>query len=86
MLSITDLKTGIVIDIDGAPFEVIKYQHAKMGRGGALLRTTLKNLITGANIEKTFKYPQDIEWCIHKNKIWILQSRAITSLGDVKDA
>ena len=32
------------------------------------------------NIEKHFRYPQDIEWCIHKNKIWILQSRSITSL------
>lgn len=32
------------------------------------------------NIEKHFRYPQDIEWCIHKNKIWILQSRSITNL------
>jgi len=55
MLSITDLKTGVVIDIDGAPFEVVKYQHTKLGRGGAILRTTLKNLITGANVDKTFR-------------------------------
>ncbi|WP_161969670.1 PEP/pyruvate-binding domain-containing protein [Candidatus Methanodesulfokora washburnensis] len=32
------------------------------------------------NVEKVFKFPQDIEWCIMKNKIWILQSRSITSL------
>lgn len=31
-------------------------------------------------IEKTFKYPQDIEWCIYKNKVWVLQSRAITKI------
>lgn len=55
MLSITNLKTGVTINIDGAPFEVVKFQHAQLGRGGAILRTTLKNLITGANIEKTFK-------------------------------
>jgi len=55
MLSITDLKNGVVIDLDGIPFEVTKYQHAKLGRSGAILRTTLKNLLTGANIEKTFK-------------------------------
>ncbi len=55
MLSITNLKTGIIIDIDGIPFEIIKSQHAQLGRGGAILRATLKNLITGANIEKTFK-------------------------------
>ena len=55
MLSITDLKNGVVIDIDNAPYEVVKYQHFKMGRGGAMLRTTLKNLITGQNIERTFR-------------------------------
>lgn len=33
------------------------------------------------NIERVFKYPQDIEWCIQKNKIWLLQSRYITTLG-----
>lgn len=73
MLDITDLKTGVVIDIDGAPFEITKYQHAKLGRSGAILRTTLKNLLTGANIEKTFKgdtkfIPADIE----KNKAQFL--------------
>lgn len=55
MLSIANLKTGVAINIDGVPFEIIKSQHAQLGRGGAILRTTLKNLITGANIEKTFK-------------------------------
>jgi len=66
MLTITDLKTGVVIDMDGTPFEITKYQHAKLGRSGAILRTTLKNLLTGATIEKTFKgdakfIPADIE-------------------------
>ena len=73
MLDINDLKTGVVIDMDGVPFEVTKYQHAKLGRSGAILRTTLKNLLTGANIEKTFKgdakfVPADIE----KNKAQFL--------------
>ncbi|AKM85046.1 MAG: elongation factor P, elongation factor P [candidate division Kazan bacterium GW2011_GWA1_50_15] len=54
MLTITDLKTGVVINLEGAPYEVVRYQHSKMGRGGAVLRTTLKNLITGNNIERTF--------------------------------
>lgn len=53
----------------------------------SLKDTSIENITKVClNIEKAFKYPQDIEWCIHKNKIWILQSRAITSLGDVKDA
>lgn len=67
MLSINDLKTGATINLDGTPFEVVKYQHAKLGRGGAMLRTTLKNLLTGNNIERTFKgdeklVPADIDF------------------------
>jgi len=61
MLSITDLKTGVVIELEGAPYEVVKYQHSKMGRGGAVLRTTLKNLITGSNIERTFHGDEKLE-------------------------
>lgn len=73
MLSITNLKTGIVIDVDGVPFEVIKSQHTQLGRGGAILRTTLKNLITGANIEKTFKGDSKIASAnISKNKAQFL--------------
>ena len=51
----TDLKTGVVIDLEGVPHEVVKYLHSKMGRGGAVVKTTLKNLITGNNIERTFR-------------------------------
>lgn len=55
MLGMTDLKTGVVINLEDAPYEVVKYQHSKMGRGGAVMRTTLKNLLTGNNIERTFR-------------------------------
>jgi len=55
MLDITDLKTGVIIELDNAPYEVVRYQHSKMGRSGAIMRTTLHNLITGANIERTFR-------------------------------
>jgi elongation factor P len=55
MLGMTDLKTGVIITIDGAPHQILKYQHSKMGRGGAVMRTTLKNLLTGNNIERTFR-------------------------------
>lgn len=61
MLSITDLKSGVVIELDGAPYEVVRYQHSKMGRGGAVLRTTLNNLLTGNNIERTFHGDEKFE-------------------------
>lgn len=54
MFSLNEIKTGVVIELDGAPYEVVKCQHSKMGRGGAILRTTLKNLLTGNNVERTF--------------------------------
>ena len=68
MLDITDLKTGVIIELGGAPYEVVRYQHTKLGRGGAILRTTLKNLLTGANIERTFRSEKFNEADITKNK------------------
>jgi len=48
--------------------------------------TLLENITKDClNIEKLFGYPQDIEWCIQGNRIWVLQSRAITSLGGMKE-
>ena len=68
MLDITDLKTGVIIELEGAPYEVVRYQHTKMGRGGAILRTTLKNLLTGANVERTFRSEKFNEADITKSK------------------
>jgi elongation factor P len=55
MLGITDLKTGVAIEIDGAPFVVVDYQHSKQGRSGAVMRTKLRNLKSGALVDMTFK-------------------------------
>jgi len=55
MLSLTDLKVGIKIIVDGDPCVVIFSEHSKLGRGGAIMRTRLKNLITGATIPRTFQ-------------------------------
>jgi elongation factor P len=61
MLSITDLKTGTAITYEGFPCIVLDYQHSKMGRGGAVLRTKLKNLKTGAQFDITFKSSDKFE-------------------------
>ena len=56
MLSISELKKiGTLIEIDGEPYEIIEAKHKVLGRGGAVLNTKLKNLITGNVIPKTFK-------------------------------
>jgi elongation factor P len=61
MLSITHLKTGTKITMEGQPYEVLSYQHSKMGRGGAVVRTKLRNLMTGATLDKTFQGSDKIE-------------------------
>jgi elongation factor P len=61
MLSITHLKTGTKITLDGQPYTILSYQHSKQGRGGAVVRTKLKNLMTGATLDKTFQGSDKIE-------------------------
>jgi elongation factor P len=55
MLGHTELKTGVMIELDGVPYRVVEYSHTAMGRGGAVVRTKLKNLLTGGVMERTFR-------------------------------
>ncbi len=55
MISTSDFRKGAKIEYKGAPHEIIDYQHHKMGRGGAIIRTKLKNLITGSIFDDSFK-------------------------------
>ena len=56
-----DFRNGTTFEMDGNVFKVVEFQHVKPGKGSAFVRTKLKNVITGAVIEKTFnpseKYP-----------------------------
>jgi elongation factor P len=61
MLSIKDIKSGKKIIIEEQPFSVLTVQHSKMGRMGAVLRTKLKNLETGALVTKTFQGSDKVE-------------------------
>jgi len=54
MVNINDLKNGMTIEVDNNIFQVLYFQHVKPGKGPAFVRTKLKNLRTGATIEKTF--------------------------------
>lgn len=61
MLSISDIKTGRNIILNGEPFVVIYHEHSKTGRAGAVLRTKLKNLVNGAVLDKTFQGAEKVE-------------------------
>jgi elongation factor P len=64
----TDLKKGVVCQIDGKPYRVIEYGQKVMGRGGSIVNVKLKNLIDGSVIPKTFKGQDKIERAEVNNK------------------
>ena len=49
-----DFKNGITFDMEGSVYQVVEFQHVKPGKGAAFVRTKLRNVISGAVIEKTF--------------------------------
>jgi elongation factor P len=53
-VSTNDLKNGMTLDLDGVLFQVVEFQHVKPGKGGAFVRTKLRNLRSGAVLERTF--------------------------------
>lgn len=61
MYSITELKKGTLIQIDGKPYRVIEYSQKVMGRGGSIVNVRLKGLVDGAVIPKTFKGSERVE-------------------------
>ena len=54
MASTNDLKNGMVLDLDGQLWSVVWFQHHKPGKGGAMVKTTLKNVRSGKTVDKTF--------------------------------
>lgn len=61
MISASDFRKGTKILVRGEPHVVLDFQHNKMGRGGALVRAKLKNLITGASFEENFRSGEKFE-------------------------
>ncbi|MEJ6348590.1 elongation factor P [Holzapfeliella sp. He02] len=61
MISVNDLKNGLTIQFDGQLWKVNEFQHVKPGKGGAFVRTKLRNLRTGAVQEKTFRSSEKVE-------------------------
>lgn len=55
MISTNEFRRGSKIEFKGDPYEIIDFQHVKMGRGSAMVRTKIKNLRTGSITEETFK-------------------------------
>ena len=61
MYSTTDFRKGLKIEIDGTPFEIIEFQHFKPGKGGAMVRTKLRNILNGRVLDNTFRSGEKVE-------------------------
>ena len=60
MIAGGDLRPGVKVELDGTPYVVTDYQWVKPGKGGAFMRTKLKNMKTGAVIDRTFRTDEKI--------------------------
>ena len=61
MATTNDLKNGLVLDLDGQLWSVVQFQHVKPGKGGAFVRTTLKNVLSGKVVDRTFNAGTKVE-------------------------
>jgi elongation factor P len=60
-ITTNDLKNGMTLDLDDGLFQVVEFQHVKPGKGGAFVRTTLKNVRNGAVVDRTFRGGERVE-------------------------
>jgi elongation factor P len=68
VIDTSDFRNGIGIIVEGEIFTIVEFQHVKPGKGGAFVRTRLKNVRTGATIDKTFRAGEKMEQAILERK------------------
>lgn len=61
MASTADIRNGVVLKIDGQLWSVVEFQHVKPGKGGAFVRTKLKNVVSGKTVDRTYNAGAKIE-------------------------
>jgi elongation factor P len=61
LISTSDFRKGLKVEFKGEPCEIVDFQHVKMGRGGAIVRTKMKSLRTGSVLEETFRSGEKLE-------------------------
>ncbi len=63
-ITTNDLKNGMALDLPEGLFQVVEFQHVKPGKGGAFVRTTLKNVRTGAVLDRTFRAGEKVDQAV----------------------
>jgi len=64
MISTNDVKPGMALDLDNGIFQIIDYQHVKPGKGKAFVRMKLKNVETGAVLDRTFRADENVQQAV----------------------
>ena len=76
-LSTNDLKNGMTLDLPDGLFQVVEFQHVKPGKGGAFVRTKLRNVRSGAVLERTFRADEKVEQAVvEKHEMQLLYREA----------
>ena len=68
MISTSNFKRGLTIELNGGIYSIVDFQHVKPGKGGAFVRTKLKNVKTGLVVDKTFRAGEKMEQAIIDRK------------------
>ena len=81
MASTADFRNGLVIEMDGQLFQMVYFQHVKPGKGGAFVRTKLKNIRTGAVLERTFNAGERVsDVRLERRAILVVRDLAVSVL------
>lgn len=70
MITTAQFKNGMAIQLNGTLYSIVEFQHVKPGKGGAFVRTKLKNIKVGTIVEKTFRAGERIEEAFIEQKKW----------------
>lgn len=68
MISTNDIRTGMALDLPEGLFEIVEFQHVKPGKGHAFVRMKLKNLVSGAVLDKTFRADEKVPLAVIDKK------------------
>ena len=61
MITAGDFRNGLTFEFEGNVYQVVEFQHVKPGKGAAFVRTKMKNVMTGAVVERTFNPTEKVE-------------------------
>jgi len=70
MISTADIRNGLVIVQDNDLWQIVEFLHVKPGKGGAFVRTKLKNILTGRVLERTFRSGEKFEEAVIESQTW----------------